>query len=322
MACPPAWAARTIYGMRFAQPDGALLGAAAHMPTTPAVGMTPAQIEDEITAGRLRLQWSVVAVDDGMIAGRALWWGRSDQTPIALEVWDARRDHPEKAAILAGLLAYGHDLLTAEAVDVPLPHIIQLPTAWRDDSVLRREVETKTTSAAAVGLTHVNERHQFQWDQGAPIPPEVHRLRFEGADDGTFIEMFARAAHGSLDVMTRRELSATDAETLAKDEVEFYRSCPGDRDWWRIARDLAGEVVGVAIPSATPTSRNVGYLAVLPEHRGHGYGDDLLAYITRFHVREGAHRITGTTDAVNAPMAAAFERAGYECTETRISLER
>ncbi|CAL8897854.1 hypothetical protein KVA01_17210 [Kocuria varians] len=80
--------------------------------------------------------------------------------------------------------------------------------------------------------------------------------------------------------------------------------------------------MGIAIPSVTPTNRNVGYLAVLPEHRGRGYVDDLLGFITAFHAASGADRITATTDAVNTPMAAAFERAGYQCTETRIDLER
>lgn len=37
-------------------------------------------------------------------------------------------------------------------------------------------------------------------------------------------------------------------------------------------------------------------------------------------MREGAIHITATTDAVNVPMLAAFERAGYRCSETRIDL--
>ena len=49
---------------------------------------------------------------------------------------------------------------------------------------------------------------------------------------------------GSLDVMTQRELAATDARHLARDEVDYYRSCPGDRAWWRVACDRHGDVVG------------------------------------------------------------------------------
>jgi len=49
--------------------------------------------------------------------------------------------------------------------------------------------------------------------------------------------------------------------------------------------------------------------------------DEILAYITRFHIGDGARRITATTDAVNTPMAAAFDRAGYKLVEVRIDLE-
>ena len=293
------------------------------MVTTPGVGMTPSQIEAEIAAGRLQPQWSQVAFDgEGSIVGRALWWGRDGRTPLALDVWDAVDGDDEPVVILGELLERGHAALAAMGIDAPLPHTLRVPTAWRDIATVRQDVQTKITAAAGGGLRTHNERLQFQWEHDVPVPQPTQRLRFEPAEDDTFIDLFARAAYGSLDVMTQRELAATDARHLARDEVDYYRSCPGDRAWWRVACDRHGDVVGIAIPSATPTNRNVGYLAVLPEHRGRGYGDDLLAFITTFHAAAGAERITGTTDAVNGPMAAAFERAGYRSTETRIDLER
>ena len=309
--------------MRFEQPTVELLLEAAHMSTVPGVGMRPAEIETEIASGRLQPKWSQVAIDeDESLVGRAFWWGRDAQVPLALDVWDARRDHPDTERILIELLAHGHAALGSDGVDIPLPHTMRIPTTWRDIEAVHCDVAVKTNAAAAAGLVRVNERRQFQWDQGARATRRAHRLRFETADDDAFLHLFARATRGSLDVMTRRELATATAETVAVDEVAYYRSCPGDRGWWRVAYDSRGNVVGMAIPSATPTSRNIGYLAVLPEHRGHGYVDDLLAYITDFHMGDGASRITATTDAVNTPMIEAFKRAGYQCVETRIDLER
>lgn len=308
--------------MRIERPTPELLQQAAHLAATPGVGMGPAQIEAEISAGRLQPQWSQVAIgDDGSVIGRALWWGRDEHTPIALDVWDAVTGHDETGTILGALLERGHAALEAQGIAIPLPHAIRVPAAWRAIVDAEYDVRAKIAAATVAGLGHVNERSQFQWDQGCPEPAPRPRLRFEQADDDTFVALFARAAHGSLDVMTRRELATTDAMTLARDEVDYYRSCPGDRSWWHIAYDHHGTAIGIAIPSATPTNRNVGYLAVLPEHRGHGYVDDLLAFITAFHAAAGAERITATTDAINTPMAAAFERAGYRCIETRIDLE-
>ncbi len=112
--------------------------------------------------------------------------------------------------------------------------------------------------------------------------------------------------------------SAVDA--TAREEMGFYLSAPGKREWWRIAYTCEGEVAGMGIPSATPYSVNVGYLGVVPEFRGRGYVDEVLAEITRLHVANGESRITATTDMGNTPMAAAFGRAGYRNTEIRINL--
>ncbi|WP_345446599.1 GNAT family N-acetyltransferase [Rothia endophytica] len=156
-----------------------------------------------------------------------------------------------------------------------------------------RQPDTRTQPATAVRAGR--RRHVYQ-------PHRPRRPRFARRHDAT-----------PADQHQRTELGSGGGGLLP--------SCPGDRDWWCVAYDQQNTIIGIAIPSATPTNRNVGYLAVLPEHRGHGYVDDLLGFITAFHASAGAPRITATTDAVNTPMAAAFERAGYRCTEVRIDLE-
>ncbi len=133
--------------------------------------------------------------------------------------------------------------------------------------------------------------------------------------------MFRAVAQGSLDVGTQRALAVTDAIQQAQDDFDFYLSCPGERDWWRVAIGADGAPVGFIVPSATSYNRNVGYLGVLPSHRGQGLIDDLLGEITRFQSASGAERITATTDLTNLPMARAFERAGYETTEIRLVFE-
>lgn len=288
----------------------------------PRVGSDRAQVEAELAAGRMRAEWTFVATDDqGELVGRAMWWGRTASAPLGLEVWDVLDAAADRGDVATRLLLAGHSALAAEGVTVPLPHTVRVINDWQDDDEVAVEVGWRIAAARGVGLTLVNERLQFEWGPPGRVGTDTGRLTFHPADDAEFCIHFADTAVGSLDVMTRRELENTSAAELARDEIEFYRSCPGDREWWRVARDATGAVVGIAIPSATPTSRNVGYLAVLPDHRGHGYVDDLLGFITRFHAGEGATRITATTDATNAPMAAAFRRAGYRNVETRIDLE-
>lgn len=308
--------------MRVVRPSAAQLASAAALSVPADTGPPASEVVAEIEAGRIRPEWSVLAIDDsGAVIGRAMWWGRDTVVPIALDVWDVDVQVPDRGHLAIALLEAGHEALSRRGVAAPLPHTMRLPNDWRDDTTLLAEVDLKTHAAAAVGLTRVNERLQFQWDADRPLPPKPDSLVFAPADDDTFLRLFADAAVGSLDVMTRRELESSSPDELARAEVEYYRACPGDRSWWHTVAATDGTVVGVAIPSATPRNRNVGYLAVLPEHRGRGYVDGILAFVTRFHAAQGASRVTATTDAANAPMAAAFRRAGYRRTETRIDLE-
>jgi RimJ/RimL family protein N-acetyltransferase len=129
-----------------------------------------------------------------------------------------------------------------------------------------------------------------------------------------FLAAFRRVAQGSLDVTTRRNVAALGADRQARQDMAVYRSLPGERDWWRLAYTPDGRLAGLAIPSRSPDGPTVGYLGVVPELRGRGLVDDLLAEITRFHAESGAQQIRAVTDTTNLPMAAAFERAGYRTT--------
>ena len=52
----------------------------------------------------------------------------------------------------------------------------------------------------------------------------------------------------------------------------------------------------------------------MPEHRGHGYVDDLVAEALHRFAEAGEVQVSDGTDADNAPMAAAFARSGYQVT--------
>ena len=60
-----------------------------------------------------------------------------------------------------------------------------------------------------------------------------------------------------------------------------------------------------------PTPAVINFIGVVPEHRGRGYVDDLLAEGTAALHAAGAEYVRADTDTRNLPMAAAFGRAGY-----------
>ncbi|MGI5185892.1 GNAT family N-acetyltransferase [Dactylosporangium sp. CA-152071] len=274
----------------------------------------------DLAARMYRPEWTWIAERDGQIIARALWWGRAGDThPVALDCLSVDPSVPDRAALAAALLRAGMSALGAPAAP---QFTVSVAAGWRDDPATAAAVGWRRDAAIAAGLTDEVERLRFEWTPG-PVASGVagrerDRLVFQEASDEEFLHAFRRVASGSLDVQTRRSVAADGIDAAARSEMDFYLGCPGDRSWWRIVTTGDGVLVGLAVPSATPYHRNVGYLGVVPEMRGHGYVDDILGEITRIHAADGAQVITATTDATNAPMAAAFVRAGYRTTEIRI----
>lgn len=165
------------------------------------------------------------------------------------------------------------------------------------------------------------ERLQYAWTPEDGLNEDIPSLTFRSGTDEEFLDLFTQVAVGSLDVATTRGLTTMSPVEQARDDLDFYLSCPGEREWWRVALGIDGDPVGFAIPSATPYRRNVGYLGVLPAFRGRGLVDALLHEIMRFHAESGARRVAATTDVTNAPMAAALHRAHFTVTEIRLMLD-
>ncbi|MGP4047101.1 GNAT family N-acetyltransferase [Streptomyces sp. 2A115] len=284
------------------------------------VGWIPAdRYLDELGQGMYRPEWTWVAEDGDRVVGRALWWGPpACDHPLALDCLYVDASVTDRAAVGAELISAGLRAFAEQgARKLPL-YNLTLANGWRDAPDIATAVAWRRGAALAAGLTDEVERLRLEWTPDVGVPGSSGRLTFAEASDEEFLRVFRRIAAGSLDGETRRNLAAKGADATARDEMDFYLGCPGERAWWRLAHTLDGEVAGLAIPSATPYNRNVGYLGVVPEFRGRGYVDDVLAEITRVQAAAGAELITATTDMGNAPMAAAFARAGYRTAEIRM----
>ncbi|MFI6392704.1 GNAT family N-acetyltransferase [Nonomuraea sp. NPDC050540] len=271
----------------------------------------------DLAAGMYRPEWTWIAEDaEGRMVGRALWWGPATAPhPVALDCLDVDPAAPGRTAIAARLIG-----AALASIPGPVKYAVKAAGGWREQPATAAAVGWRRAAAHAAGLTREVERLQFAWTPEAGVPAATGALRFAQAGDEEFLDVFERIAEGSLDAQTRASVAAKGARASAREEMDFYLNAPGERHWWRLAHTPDGQVAGMAIPSATPYHVNVGYLGVVPHYRGRGYVDEILGEITRLHAGNGAARITATTDLANAPMAAAFRRAGYQVTEIRLNL--
>lgn len=278
-----------------------------------------------LARGDYRAQWAWVAQDEGRPCAIALWWGPVGAgRPGALDSLHVDPDvGGDRVDVAARLLAAGQAVFAEAGQGVPPDYHVLLPADWRDRPDAVAELAWRREAARRVGLSAELERLRYEWTADRGVPEPSRRLRFRAEpDDEVFVDLFRRVLEGTLDAGSRAEAERLGAEAQARADVAFYRDdMSGDRSWWRIAETPDGRTVGFALPSSSPTAHVVGYLGVLPGHRGHGYVDDLLAEITRFLAQEeGARLVRADTDLPNRPMAAAFERLGYRNFARRLVL--
>lgn len=145
------------------------------------------------------------------------------------------------------------------------------------------------------------------------MPADRHRLEFRPLSGRSeLLDLLIRVLADTLDEHCRTELGTKPPHEVAvaqlDDEFPHYR---GPQEWWAVGCLPDGEPVGLVIPSRNDYSWIIAYIGVVPEHRGHGYIDDLLDHGTRVLADAGAEVIKASTDRGNFPMAAAFHRRGY-----------
>jgi RimJ/RimL family protein N-acetyltransferase len=282
------------------------------------------ELWDDLAVGCRRPEWMWVALRGDHLLARVAWWGRTgDDTPFLLDVFDIDDSSADRDRVEVGVRL----LQTAMAEVVPAgtrpPEYSRIvPSDWREGGLTRRVVEDRMLALERTGARLFVERLRLEWRPGTSVPEPRGRLVFRPVrDTGEILALMTLVLDGTLDAHSRDDLAQMPAREAAvrhyEDELARYRS---PRDWWRIATLPDGEPVGFVTPARNDYNPIIGYLAVLPEHRGNGYIDEILAEGTRILVAQDVPRIRAATDLGNTPMANAFQRAGYVNFERMINM--
>ncbi|WP_426242150.1 GNAT family N-acetyltransferase [Nocardioides sp. LHG3406-4] len=280
------------------------------------------ELPDDLDAGRRRPDWMWVALRGGRLVARVAWWGRPDESsPLLLDVLDFDPGVEDAAAVAEALLLAAAASVLDPASPTP-EYGRYLSAGWRDDPSERAMVESLKGIVERAGATSSNERLRLEWRPETPVPAGDARLAFRDVEGDELLDLMARALAGTLDVRSRADLrDGTPALAARRHHDEELARYTSPREWWRVATlGEGGDPVGFVVPARNAYHAVIAYLGVLPEHRGRGYVDGILAEGTRILAAHDVPRIRAATDVDNTPMAAAFSRAGYVSFERAITM--
>ena len=273
-------------------------------------------LESMFAAGSMRPEWCFVAQrgKDRPLGRVAFWTLPGTEKPFALVLldvpWDG--DHMDAGRRLLGdVLEEARALGAAE-----IEHVLDAPPM---PPQFQHHPEERVGLLEEAGFALMRETDRFQW-QGAELPAISDRLSFrtlEEVGEDAFVDAMERVSEGTLDREIRAERERLGPRGAARDFFDDARRVGHYPSWWRLAYDrLGGDLVGLVMPAEPPGFFTLFYIGVVPEMRGRGYVEDLLAAGTATlldaRAKAGTRKpLRADTDVANGPIATAFVRAGW-----------
>ena len=273
-------------------------------------------LKSMFTAGSMRPEWCFVVEEEqgARPLGRAAFWTLPGmEKPFALVLLDLAWDG-EYIDVGTRLLEDVLDKARALGAE-EIEHVV-------DDPPMRPQFqdhpERRIELLEDVGFTFRRETRRFEWTEGQPpaVPRRLSLRTLEEVGEDAFVEAMRIVSEGTLDREIQGERERLGAQGAAREFFEDARRVEDDPAWWQLAYAPDGELIGLVMPAEPPGFLTIFYVGVVPEMRGRGYVDELLAAGTATLLgarsREGNDKpLRADTDVANEPMAAAFERAGW-----------
>ena len=269
-------------------------------------------LESMISAGSMRPEWCFVAEERGVPLGRVAFWTLPGlEEPFALVLLDVPWEVDYVGTRLLRDVLNEARRLGAKEIE----HVIDAPPMRPQ---FQHDPEKRVALLERCGFALRRETDRFEWREGErPFVNDRLTFRTLGeVGEEAFVDAMTMVSEGTLDREIRDESERLGPRQAARSFFEDAQRVKHDNSWWRLAYTAEGDLVGLVMPAEPPNFLTIFYVGVVPRMRGLGYVDDLLAAgtATLLDAREwdGYEKpLRADTDVSNAPMAAAFERAGW-----------
>jgi ribosomal protein S18 acetylase RimI-like enzyme len=269
-----------------------------------------AYVAQMLAKGSMRAEWCFIAEDGGQHLGTlGLWTVPGLAAPSDFVLLEAPWDGDD-LAVGDALIGYALEHMRHLGAETA-GHMLDTPPIWPQ---WQTHPERRVELLERRGFTLLRETFRFDWHAHQGLPAAPRRLQFRTlpeVGEAAFLAAIVRVSEGTLDRRIAQERLEKGPEQDARDLFALLAQLGYEPEWWQLAYTPDGILVGLHMPAGTSTAATIGYIGVVPEQRGRGYIDDLLAQITRTLALSNAERIVADTDVGNFPMAEAFRRAGY-----------
>jgi RimJ/RimL family protein N-acetyltransferase len=178
--------------------------------------------------------------------------------------------------------------------------------------------EQQRELAHCVGMSLRQEKLNYLYRVCAPAVTDVASdmicRTLQEVGEADYIEAIRRTMRGTPDRIDAQLCHRLGPEKAAR---HFFDNISDGMTYeprlWKLGYNAAGVLIGLVAPlKMWGDVGTLGYIGVVPEHRGKGYGVALLQQGTADLQIEGIQRIVADTDAHNVPMQRTFEKAGYQ----------
>ncbi|MGA8245862.1 MAG: GNAT family N-acetyltransferase [Nocardioides sp.] len=277
---------------------------------------TDDNLREYFASGRRRPEWvwAVRYDDDPKPLGVVGAFGSPAGKPFILDVFGLPSD-PEVARELIRLASREAVAGGAEEVEIFAP-----TGATLGSTSLARLVDPLRDA----GWRLLVERRHYEFEPPRGLAEEERTTlsfdRLDDPDDPRLAACHREVMRNTLDAYDRSVVDRLGFDEACHESLAFLLG-EAPVAAVHLANDPAGRVVGLVSGLLRPHGRGVVmFVGVAHDHRGRGYGRQLLAWQTRQLVDSGATVLIADTDNTNLPMARAFADVGWPQTESRIDL--
>jgi len=256
-------------------------------------------------------KWCFVAEEDGKFTARVAYWAFTSSSNeikmMGLHLpWDKE------------YLAAGQKLIRESLRRMRAGGATGLEVRIYSDST--PFLEKQTILLQEIGMPLIEEKKSFLLDEIADPIIKPERLTFRSlaeSDEETFIDAIKRVTEGTLDRDNSLEVSELGAGPAALNYFNILKDIEYKPAWWQLAYKPDGKLAGLVVPQKFSADGGViNYIGVVPDERGNGYVNDLLARGSQILKADGIKKIIADIDVDNFPLAKALLRAGYKETRT------